>query len=467
MTDLAFLYGADKRALFPEAVLTNAIIEKAPGQISKPLAILARPGLSAFATPGAGRIRGAAQAEGLFNSDAFVVVSTGLYRISALGVVTAISGTVAGDENVRIAIGQNADLISQLRIATGDAFYVYTEGDAAVTQDAAWTVAVGVAGAADVEYHRGDWLAIQPNTDKLYFLLPAATWEALAFASAEYAADRLVFIRARGDQVYLGGRTTTEIWTKTGQASPAYAPYGGLNFDYGARGRDAAVSMAGAMIWVDQDCAVRLSTGGDAEVISTNGLNEQIAKVAADDLTGWFFRLQQHFYFVLNLGGQATWVYDLAMQTWSRFETTGFPYWSAGRGVSIGDLALGFSLSGSTVWKIDADASDDDGLDFSWEFMARSENADGVAACDNVELEMLTGYGPREGYGSDPQIQMRFWDDYRGAWSRWRERPMGATGQTKTPRWNALGDFRRFRIFHWRVNAPVGRRVTAARLNVS
>jgi len=468
MIDAPFLYGADKRALFPEAVLLNAIVEKAPGQISKQLAILARPGLDLFVEEvGDGRVRGAAQAAGLFDSDTLEVVGTQLWRIKPNGSSVLVPGTVAGDQDVRIAIGLNADLESVVRIATGDGFFVYTDGGADIAQDVDWTTATEIAGATDVIYHRNDFIASATGTDKVYFLLPAEAWAPLQFASAERSADNLVGLSSVGEVVWLHGTETNEGWVKTGQTDPPYEPYGGLNFDYGCLARGSIVSSVGAGFFIDKTSSVRMTAGGEPQLISTNGICEQISAASPNDITAWMFTMQQHTYYVLNLAGAATWVYDLANQAWSRWETAGRTYWRPFFGVTSGSVVLAFDHESTTIWRLNPDTADDQGEPFSCELMARVENPDGVAPCDNIELEMHTGTAPRAGYGSDPEIQMRYWDDRRGAWSCWRSRPAGQTGKAVRPRWNALGDFDRFRIFHWRVNAPIGRRFTAARMNVA
>jgi hypothetical protein len=463
-------YGADERSLCPEAVLLNAVVEKNPVHLKKPVTIRARPGLDAFVEIGSGHRRGVAHAEGLFDGDVLGVFGTELWRLKANGQKTLVSGTVAGDEEVRIVIGQNSNLDSVARIATGDALYVYVDGGSVTEED---FPTAGGAGASDVEYHRGDWLAIEAGTDKLWYLLPAdTTWNALSFASAEYKADPLVFIRSRGDQIFLGGRRTTEVWVKTGEADPAYAPYGGLNFDYGARGRDAVASFAGSILWVDDAGSVRVSAGGEAQIISTSGIAEQMLAVDGDDIAAWPFKLDQHFFCVFNLGGTSTWVFDLAahaagLPAWVQWRSPGHDHWKPAMGLTAGDTILAFDHDSTQVWRLNADTHDDAGEPFSWEFMGRVENEEGVAENNNVELEILTGIGPRTGYGSDPALQMRFSDNEGRTWSRWRDRPMGATGEVKRPRWNALGSFERSRIFHFRCNAPIARRVTAIRMNVA
>jgi len=468
--DVALMLGADKRSLFAEAVLLNAVVEKAPGQISKPVAVLARPGMVEFAADvSAGRVRGVAYRDGCFNGDTLVVIATELWRVTPAGIATQISGTVLGDLDCRLAIGQDADLVSVVYIAAGDGFFVYTDGGDPVAQDATWTSATGVAGATDVVYHKNDFLAIEAGTDKVYFQLPADPWTALQFASAERSTDSLLALVSIGDQVLLLGSDTNEAWVKTGEASPPYAPYGGLAFDYGCLTRGAAIGFMGAAIWIDKAYAVRMSQGGDAEIISTNGIAEQIRKVGGGiDISAWWFSLDQHLYYVLNLAGISTWVFDLSLRTWMQWRTAGRDYWKPFLGVTVGAKVLAFDHESTTIWRLDPEADDDAGDPFSWEFMGKTELKSGVADCSNLQLTLRTGRGPREGYGSDPVMQMRMSDDEGEKWSRWRDRPMGATGKTRQlVRWNALGQIEApwGRIFHFRCNASVGRRVSDISMN--
>lgn len=74
----------------------------------------------------------------------------------------------------------------------------------------------------------------------------------------------------------------------------------------------------------------------------------------------WGFDLDQHQFYVLHLGVEGTFVYDLLSQQWGQWITQGFDTWNAENGVEwnseiyVGDNTL------PVLWKLDVDAFLDD-----------------------------------------------------------------------------------------------------------
>lgn len=467
MTAIPLILGASKRSLMPQAVLLNAVIEKAPTQQAQRFVIRARGGLTAFKTVGTGRARALFSKAGLFGDKALILSDSTVYTLAASGAITTLSGTIPGSGLVDIDAGQDADLNSVARVATGSGLYKVTEADGVVAED---FPSAGGAGASSVCYHRGFWLATETGTDQVYYQVPGdVTWGALSFASAEFAPDPLKGVRSRGDQIALLGAKTTEIWALTGSASPAIAPYGGLNFDYGCRSIRAAVNCAGSLIWVDDQSVVRKFDGGEPVVISDEGLVEQIKQIADDDLSASFKQDGIHGQYVLRLGSVGTWAHDLNQGNWSERSSQGFAYWKALLFASLGDVVLASDSSSDQIYRVSADAWDDAGDEFAMEFMAYAELSEGQVPCANVELICATGQAPRTGQGSDPIVQMRMSDDGAQTWGSWKERPLGLSGQTsQRVRWNGLGTVKapHGRWFHFRISDPVGRRISDLRMNV-
>lgn len=464
MADIPLSLGAYKRSGFSEIVTLNCVSEKAPSQVATSDALIARPGLSAFATVGTGPIRGVFKRDGVFGGDTLVVSSTTLYRVNDSGTATAFSGTVAGDADVTIDAGQNADLEDIARIATGSALYQAT-GTTVAAEDFPTT---GGAGASSVCFHRMYFFATEAGTDKVWYRSSTDTsWSALSFISAEYNPDRVQAIRNLGDLFVLLGSATTEYWALSGTASPAIQPVSGLNFKYGCRSGLSAVVVGSSLLWVDDACAVRQSEGSDARIISDPGLSEQIAREAADDLVAGGFQYRGHFYYVLRLSGSATWVYDLSAQRWSRFSTQGYDYWTAKLFCSTGSQVIAADALSADLYLIDGDALTDAGTEFAMEFMAVDEVAEGLIPVHNVELVCQTGDSPRSGQGSDPIVRMRFKDSDQRGWSNWIDKSLGLSGENPRVVFRRLGEMRgpSQRLYHFQISDPVGRRVTALKRN--
>ena len=74
----------------------------------------------------------------------------------------------------------------------------------------------------------------------------------------------------------------------------------------------------------------------------------------------WGFDLDQHQFYVLSLGMQGTFVYDVLTQEWSQWQTQGFTGWNMENGVVWnGDVYAGDD-SLPTLWRLDPDSYLDD-----------------------------------------------------------------------------------------------------------
>lgn len=461
-------FGAYRRTGNPTLAAANCFVEEYPGASGPALQIRARAGLAEFETLDDGPIRGMAQKDGLLGNAALIVSGTDAYTLTAEGVKTKLTGTIAGDSLVDIDIGQDADLNSVARVATGSALYTIV-GGVVTLED---FPSVGGAGASSVAYHRGFWLAVEAGTDKVYVQIPGdTTWDALSFSSAEFAPDPLVAVRSRGDQIVLPGTSSFEVFALSGNATDPIVPYGGLSFKIGCRSRYAAVICGDTLIFVDNTGGVRRFDGGAPKLISGPGLSEQIRAVSASDLRAWYFTADGHQFYVLTLGSSGTWVYDLAGggDQWTTFESLGYDYWRAQLGCQVGDVTLAGDNLEAKVWRLDQTRRTDGDDTFTVKFCAMVEGAEVPIPCANVALLCDLGDVPREGQGSAPVISMRFSDNRGKTFGRPLERPLGVTGDfTAIPKWNGLGDIPPLlgRIFEFSVSDPVGRIFNAVYLNI-
>jgi hypothetical protein len=468
MPDISLSFANYQRQWFPQAVALNCLAERAPSKPTAPQALFARPGLVDFAEPATAPFRGVFQRDGLLGDASFMVMNNAAVLLDADGVETAITGTIAGDDEVEIDGGLDADFNSIVRVANGSALYKYDSSTGAIVQED--FPDVGGAGATSVGFWKGYWVATEAGTDAVFYLKPGETaWNPIMYAAAEYGPDRTVGLRILGELAWLMGTATTEPWRLTGDGSDPMGPAGGLAFDYGCRNIAAARNCGGqALIWVDNNCAVQLTQGGEPVIISGEGEAEQIRRCPAADLSATYFVKDQHPVYVLHLGTMATLVYDLAAKRWFRFSSLGYDYWRVRFVATIGDKALACDRISNTVWTLDPDALSDGDDVFPVEFCGFLPVSEGQVDVGNVELDCLTGEAPRMGQGSDPQIGLRISRDDGRTWSDVRYRPLGAAGETISPRWNGLGmaTAPRGLLLKWECSEPVGRRFSAARVNV-
>jgi hypothetical protein len=460
-TEVQLALGAHRRSGVPEAVQLNCLAELFPPLGQKP-GLLARPGVETLATVGLGPTRALYSRPGLFDDASLALSGTALYTLTTAAVATAFTGTVAGTDRVDVTAGQDSDLNSVARIATGSALYKAVSG--AVTAEDFPTT--GGAGASTVAYHRGDWLAAEAGTDKVYYQLSGTTtWTALSFVSAEYEADKVKAIRSLGEMVCFLGESTFEPWRKTGEAAPSpdYEPYGGLNQNVGCRSRDAAIVIGETLVFVDDKCMVRQFDGGALKIISDSGLAEQIRGTAATDLRAWTYELDGHRLYILTLGGDSTWVYDLNNPgPWTRFSSTGYDYWRAHLGCTVGGTVLAADSLSNAIYRLNPNKLGDNSTTFPVAFTAFDQVADVGMTVSEVRLECDTGVGLNTGQGSAPLVSMKWSDNEGRSWSNLTYKSLGAMGTYVRVIWRRLGIMRktRIRIYQFIISDPVTRRIS-------
>lgn len=99
----------------------------------------------------------------------------------------------------------------------------------------------------------------------------------LNFATAESKPDALLGVRSVGDQFWLPGESTVEVWYFTGNATAPAQRYQGITFDRGTWAGTLAVSHDVAIV-CDNTGAVFALLGGRPKRISTPDIEEEIRK---------------------------------------------------------------------------------------------------------------------------------------------------------------------------------------------
>lgn len=468
MVGVPFSFGAYHRTGFPPLTQTNMLAERTASQITNPMALILRPGLDNFANVGAAPLRGINRKTGLFDEAAIVVSANEVFRLAPSSAVTQQTGILETDEGrVQIAMGRDSDGESQARIVDGQRIYL-VEGTTVTAEN--FPSASEQDGADSVAYIRQFWLAVKAGTAQVYYLVPGDTdWNALEFATAEYQPDPIICIGILGDQIFLLGSASTEVWALTGTTSPAIAPYGGLAWDLGCKARDTVCNMRGSsLIWVTDKCEVVQSFGSTPQIISDNGIAERIRRSDPMTLRAWTFSIDQHIYYVLSLADE-TWVYDVTTKLWSNSASYDRDYWRAHLGTDVsGDAyALDAQIGSNQVWKVNPDSLLDAGDPIVATATAFHEIKSGRQGCGNISIIASVGLGLQEGQGSNPIVEMRWSDDQGRTWTDWKDTSLGRVGNyEKRVRWNRLGQIRApGRYFQFRRSDPVVFRLSDVRMD--
>jgi hypothetical protein len=121
---------------------------------------------------------------------------------------------------------------------------------------------------------------------RFYYIMPGQnTVDPLNFATAERAPDPIYSVMTLGDQFWLFGSSTTEIWYPTGDATAPFERIQGRLFDRGIWG-GTAVKIGDQMMVVDRNSVAWLVGDQGVQRVSNNGVEQRIRESQALELRG-------------------------------------------------------------------------------------------------------------------------------------------------------------------------------------
>jgi hypothetical protein len=437
---------AYKRADLPPVYLRNLFYEKTPANLEDQIVLMPRPRLKPFAAVGNGPIRGLYREAGVVLGRLLIVSDDGLYRYE-------------NDEEYRIG-----DVNGDLRMsAEGNATtVVFTCGESAYSTDGAEMSAIAMPDSqhvTSVDTLNSYFLFSVANSGRFYWsAIGGTTVDALDYATAESQPDALTVLKVIGDELWLIGRSTVEVWQPTGDLDLPFQRIGGRTFDVGATARDTVqkITVGGTVqiCFVGSDGRV-YRTAPNPTRISDHGIEERIARADAASLYATTYSWGGHDFYVLHIPGEGSFAFDASTGFWD--EVTSY-----GRALFRGEVstvgAAGQPLiagDGPEIFELTESLRDDAGVPVVFEFTGLLENSGAPVRCNNLILDISTGQTPDP--ETDPMVQMCWSGDRGETWGPWLDKPLGRQGKRLTPvMWSRLGQIKRpGRVFHWRTTEPV------------
>lgn len=263
----------------PRLALVNRFFEENPTLSKDGVAFLTRPALQRFLIVGAGPIRHIFCQPGSFNDSMFIMSGEDLYSVSRDAAINFLATDFNGGALSAISMAATARLGTvpeYLFVADGQTLRVYDpSGGGTVTQvvvpDDLGVFSVGfIAGYIIVVPTQG-----QGVNGRFYWIDPGdKTIDPLNFATAERAPDPVYQVVVFGDQFWLPGQTTTEVWYPTGDPIAPMQRLQGVVFDHGTI-EGTALQVKDSMMVVDKDGGVFQIKGG-MERVSNPSIEERI-----------------------------------------------------------------------------------------------------------------------------------------------------------------------------------------------
>ena len=213
----------------PAIALKNRYFEQDPTNQEDQVALLARPGLRKWKTLATSPVRGMYSQPGAFAESLFVVSGPKLYEIEQDETVTDL-GTVTGTAAVSMAA---TDTTNRLFIANGAGLQRYSVADgldAVTVPDNDGIISVGyIAGYVICVVAQGEG-----KNGRFYWIEPGEeTIDPLNFATAERSPDPVWNVVVRGDEFWLPGPASTEVWFPSGDGLAPFIRQQARVFDKG------------------------------------------------------------------------------------------------------------------------------------------------------------------------------------------------------------------------------------------
>lgn len=428
--------------------MVNNYLEPAPPAAKTPAAVVSCFGIKDYLAFGAGPMRGAE----IVNNIAYVVSGQKLFSVTAGGTLTDL-GVIPGFGPVFI---------------DGDGSHVMvTVNGPSYLWNGATTAQI-----ADSDFPGYQWVAFLdgymvggPGDGRVYVNHTAfdpTNWDALDFASAEAAPDDVVVGIVDHRELFLFGRTTTEVWYNSGDpAFPLSRTASGF-MEIGCTSKYGPAKIDNSIFFPATDGTVRRVNGYTPVRVSQTAMEQAIAKYAVQEPAGDTWIENGHSMYGLTYN-EATWVYDISTQLWHERQSYGLNNWRAAfviRGNNrtyVGDRTsnkLGLLDGGTfTEWGQPLVAS-----------CTSPAIANGTEYIQHASLELVfeQGVGTLSGQGVDPKVMVQFSDDGGRTWSSEIWRSLGRTGDfLRTALINRLGQSYD-RVYRYSISDPVRRTLIAA-----
>lgn len=216
------------RADEPNITVTNRYFENNPTNLEEGVALIERPALVELLEVGDGPGRRLFNQPGFSDGDLFHVSGAQFWKhhMNTDRTITSthITGSISGDGYPDIAATR------QYLWITDGSNLQYTDGTAALTT----IVTPDDIPIISLDVFNDYVLCVQAESDRFYWIQPEAiVIDPLDFATAERFPDKILQVRVVGDEFWLLGEKSIEVWRATGDGDAPFQRIDGRAFNFG------------------------------------------------------------------------------------------------------------------------------------------------------------------------------------------------------------------------------------------
>ncbi len=457
----------DKSGFGSSQRLLNGYAE-ALGQAAKsPLPIYGVPGTSRF---DAGRTGLNGPCRGMlyvYGKGLYVVARNGGRAFRRSGNATPVSGTIGGSSMVIMACNQRPN--PQIAIVADSVYYVLDTGTNTISQPS-----ISSLPAPNSVTFLDGYLVFSIPDGRIFQtnLNDALTVNALAYATASSRSDGLRRIVTHRGALIALGETSLEIWEDAGTTPFAFAPIR-ADIDIGCIAEQTVATVAGSLLWVDQNGMVRQLAASEPVRISTHALERAISNLTWDErraLRAVYTHFNGHDFYAVT-SPYWTWELDLATGLWHERASGGMPNWFAqGFEFFNGQVVIGSSQDASLHVLDDASETESGN---PYLFLAQSAPVHAFPKgliVDQLDVDIIPGVGITGGIAdaANPKLMLDWSDDGGATWTGGRIASLGQVGERfAVASFHQLGaTLRAGRTFRLSSSSPVMRGILNAEARV-
>jgi hypothetical protein len=404
------------------------IIESGAGRSQ--MRLCASPGTRLFTTLAGKQVRGLQE----YNGRLFAVDDVGLSEVLSDGTVLAKGNMLSNSNPASMAVGP-----TQLLIVTGGNGYCYD-----YAADTLSLVAGFLAPPFQCGYADGYYIALLANSQRFQIssLLDATTWDPLDVAQVSVFPDNIISLLIDHREMWLFGRKKTQVYYDSGNSDFPWDVNPNGFIEQGCLDPWSPVRLDNSVFWLGGDeRGARIAwraAGYQPQRISNHAVETEWAGYGAPgEAIGYPYQDRGHAFWMLYFPSVSkTWVYDSSTNMWSERG-----YWSAGaytahrsqcHAFCFGKHLVGDWNSGK-IYELSKTAYDDVGnpirrlrrtpiLCNEWKWIYYKE----------MLIDLENGIGNLVDPGADPQVMIRWSNDFGRTWGNEHWVSAGRMGEYNT-----------------------------------
>ncbi len=365
-----------------------------------------------------------------FKESVFVVTSSKLYEIKNGSDEYNVVGSVSFDSKVSFS-DNGIDIMM-----VSDNGYAYTPSTSTMKD---MSIEAGWYPSDTVAYMDGYFIFNRSGTGQFFISkLYSTELDPIDWATGESAPDDTVAVIVSNRQLWLMGERTCEIWYDSGDPDFPFTRIGGGVTDIGITNHNTLAKLRDNIFFVGSDLKVYMTQGYAPTIVSTPAIERHLFKGDIESYTAFSYNNEGHWFYVLTIDEEHTFVYDRDTAQWHRRMSCGVNKWRVEGIENISNTSKIFGYGKKDIYELSIDILTENEEPIRREAISLPVNQ-GVNRFrfSECQLDMEVGFD------TDAEVVLQFSNDAGTTWSNKYVAHTGKIGHNRhRVRWLRLGQFR-------------------------